>query len=231
MTTLREVKRMLTPLLARHADLALVGRWLVMTPVRHHLRAVLVDRTGSADLMNPRWLVYGLYDPRLVPFLNWGQLIYRPERGGRLWKTHDRDVSRDLCEEIERVALPILRPIESLGSFVAMIRKGVLQADGKTLSWALHHPDDKLYVAVALGDIVEARRLCKTYFDRERKPMPKDADVTVRKLVGIERIKRLLADDDRAGLATALHEWEAETIRNMKLEAYWQPSPFPIERA
>ncbi len=231
MTTLREVKRMLRPLMEQHANLALAGRWLVVTPVRHHLRAVLIDRTSSADLMNPRWLIYGLYDPRLQPFLNWGELIYRSARDRPLWKINDPDVSNDLCREIERIALPVLRELETFESFVDTIRRGLLQSDGKTLSWVLHHPDDKLFLAVALGDLDEARRLCRNYFDKERKPSPKDADVTVRERAGIERIKRLLADDDRSGLATALHEWEAETIRNMKLEAYWQPSPFPIERA
>jgi hypothetical protein len=41
MTTVRQVKKLLTPLAARHDDLELVGRWLYLKPVRHLLRGLV----------------------------------------------------------------------------------------------------------------------------------------------------------------------------------------------
>jgi hypothetical protein len=38
-----------------------------------------------------------------------------------------------------------------------------------------------------------------------------------------------LAEDDRAGLARLLHEWEAYTVKNFKIEQLWEPTPFPLE--
>jgi hypothetical protein len=34
---------------------------------------------------------------------------------------------------------------------------------------------------------------------------------------------------DRAGLARLLHSWEAETVKNFKIEHLWEPTPFPLE--
>ena len=44
-------------------------------------------------------------------------------------------------------------------------------------------------------------------------------------------IAPLVAARDRAGLAALLHEWEAYSVKLMKLEKLWQPSPFPLELA
>ena len=38
-----------------------------------------------------------------------------------------------------------------------------------------------------------------------------------------------LAEDDRAGLAGLLHEWEVYTVKNFKIEHLWEPTPFPLE--
>jgi hypothetical protein len=40
-----------------------------------------------------------------------------------------------------------------------------------------------------------------------------------------------LAANDRAGLAKLLHEWEALTVKNLRIEHLWQPTAFPLELA
>lgn len=44
MTTAAQVKKVVRPLLDRHADLALVGRYIYVRPVHHFARAILIDR-------------------------------------------------------------------------------------------------------------------------------------------------------------------------------------------
>ena len=39
----------------------------------------------------------------------------------------------------------------------------------------------------------------------------------------------LVAANDRAGLANLLHSYEAQSVKNLKIEKYWQRTPFPIE--
>ncbi len=30
-------------------------------------------------------------------------------------------------------------------------------------------------------------------------------------------------------MAKLLHEWEAQTVRNLKIEHLWEPTPFPLD--
>jgi len=53
MTTVRQVMKLLTPLLKRHDDLYLNDRWLIVKPVRHVLRGILIERTGEAGRFRP----------------------------------------------------------------------------------------------------------------------------------------------------------------------------------
>jgi hypothetical protein len=121
-TSAAQVKRALKPLLDRHQDLALVGRWLIVKPVHHVVRGVLIDQTSSADVFSPRWAVMHLCEVRRSIFLNWGnpdmepQLFRRSKRGQWLWS--DPDVIRDLHETIEQDALPKLRSITTLADLM-----------------------------------------------------------------------------------------------------------------
>ncbi len=227
MTTTRDVKRMLEPMLAEHADLALVGRFLVLKPIRHHLRCVCIYSTSSADVFDVRWFVFNLFHPRLRCHASWGENIGPGRPGG--WLLSSPDIPRHLRETIERKALPILRPIETFEQFVAFIRKGGT-APGRTMPhWKLHAAKDIFVMSLALGDLDTARHLAETRLQNWPKPTAKDADVTINNYHGAMRLMDLLAKNDRAGIAAALHEFEAATTNAHKLEPYWQPTPFPIE--
>lgn len=45
----------------------------------------------------------------------------------------------------------------------------------------------------------------------------------------LKELCRRLAADDRAGLAALLHEWEAQMVKNLKIEHLWQLTPLPLE--
>lgn len=49
MTTAAEVKRLLKPVLAKHDDLVLVGRFLLIKPVWHVARGIYFDQTSRRD--------------------------------------------------------------------------------------------------------------------------------------------------------------------------------------
>ncbi len=42
-------------------------------------------------------------------------------------------------------------------------------------------------------------------------------------------VRPLVHAQDRPAIAAKLHKWEAYSVKQLKLEKYWQPSPFPIE--
>ena len=91
-------------------------------------------------------------------------------------------------------------------------------------------PLEKIIVDVALGHLDAARAIKRDVIDglTEENYCTDDQDrIRLRQL---KELCRRLAADDRAGLAALLHEWEAETARNLKIGQLWQRTPFPLER-
>jgi hypothetical protein len=222
MATIREIKTLLKPLLQRHHDLEIVGRELIVKPVRHHLRTVLIDRTSSANRVSPRWYIHHLFSPRLSPHISWGESL--SGKKGYLWETSDPAMQADLIEQIESVALPILRRIETLDDFTATIME----------RWQGHHliNDDWTRIAIefALGNVDQAREYCTEYVCNFADPGPKAADVWRSKILGTQKLCRLLQAGDVASGVALLHEWERQTVKILKIEHHWQPTPFPVEK-
>jgi hypothetical protein len=224
MTTAAQVKTLVQPLLTRHADLALVGRWLFLKPIHHFARAILIDRTLGPEHFNPRWAVVHLFEWRRFFMLDWGELLYNETstRPG-LWKISDSDIDLALCREIEARALPALRALDSLDKYIDFVSRHYFRH--KLFEW----PKVRIIVEVALGDLDAARTTMDMQLANWSADHPaydqEDRDE-------LERIRALcvrLAADDRAGMASLLHEWEAATAKNLKIGHLWQSTPFPLE--
>lgn len=223
MTTAAQVKKMVRPLLERNGDLALVGRWIYVKPVHHFARAILVDRTSSADHFSPQWAVVHLFRARRFFPLNWGGLL-SDFRQGHWWSVkNDPNVADALVRSIEQQALPWLRTMSTLELYLAFVSQNLFR----------HHLYDKstseIIVHVACGYVNAARKIWekhregwsidKSHYDGEDR-------------AEFQRLRELgacLDADDRAGLAHLLHAWEAETVKNFKIEHLWEPTPFPLE--
>jgi hypothetical protein len=81
-TTAAQIKKMVRPLLERHADLILVGRWIYLKRVHHFARAVLIDRTAYAEEFEPRWAVIHLFQAHTSFTLDWVNLLLTNAHGG-----------------------------------------------------------------------------------------------------------------------------------------------------
>jgi hypothetical protein len=224
MTTAAQVKKLVKPLLERHDDLALVGRWIFVTPVYHFARAILIDRTSDPEKFCPRWATIHLFEPRRSFSLSWGEWLYN-EASARpgSWRITEPNIGSDLIREIEARALPPLRAMKTLDDYLSFVSQHYFR----------HHlydwPQCRIIVEVALGDLDAARATGETSLALWSQPQLETE-------VG-EKYQRLCAlheavvAGDRPTLARVLHEWEALTVRNLKIEHLWQPTPFPLELA
>lgn len=233
MTTAAQVKKLAKPLLAKHPELVLVGRMIVWPPVRHVLRAIYIDRTSSGNQFNPRWAVMHLFDviPR-IHFTHGGDLFKpRPtpwhQKFPTLWWVEDPESPEVLVEAIEASVLPKLAPLGELETYYAHLTS---YRQGQWDSYAYDkRPYARVIVEAARGRLDEVRAIC-----RDELPLwPDDYFGTRSEQIAVmQRTKSicpLAAADDRDGIARLLHEWEAMTVRNLKIEHLWQPTPFPLE--
>ncbi|RAI45792.1 hypothetical protein CH341_01975 [Rhodoplanes roseus] len=127
-----------------------------------------------------------------------------------------------LIEAIDEQALPRLRSVTSIEDYFAFVSGHTFRH--KLFDW----PDVKIIVDVARGDLAAARALRDANIDRWRDNPAHDDESRAR----YRRVRQLCARldaDDRPGLAALLHEWEAITVRNLKIERLWEPTPFPLE--
>lgn len=219
MTTVAQVKQVAQPLLQRNSDLALVGRLIIIKPVHHLLCGVYIDR--SLDPLNfvPTWSVILLSDLQTSFGFLWGERVR-----GRLgtWKITDPDVSPAMCDAIEQEALAPMRSIKTFDDFIDLTSK---------LRFPVRHvdlyPATRVVVDIARGDLVAAETICKYLNTKEGKAeyfyMQEKYDRVMQELCP------LVATKDRAGLAKLLHGYEAQSVKNLKIEKYWEETPFPIE--
>ena len=225
MTTDRQVKAVVRPLLARHSDLFYVRRTLCIRPVRHFARMVLFDACSSADICVPQWILLNTF----LPTVRVASIIGRcsddltpPEPRGGLWCWSDPTMAGALAERVDAFALPLLR---SLDTFERSLWFGI----GHMTQRGTLDPSERVVMDIASGDLDAARRI---WGKVGRSYVPGE----VLRWTGLQprydqycRIGPLLLADDRPALSKLLHEWEAANMRGSPLEPHWEPTPFPLD--
>jgi hypothetical protein len=246
-TTIAQVRQVTGPLLERNADLALVGRLVVIKPVRHLIRGIFFGRGADPVVFQPTWFVNFLFKPDAGVSETWGERLYTKKRikldstkratlaqtrimlaqmrlpvrerrypkswGG--WVAYDPKTATELCDTIERQALPMLRGIQSIDDFIAFT------SDQARFPWTFLGSNyfNEPFVYAARGDFETALAICKKLPTR---------DSTAAQ---INELLPRLADGDRNGVEKLLRDWEASSIERLKLEKFWERAPFPIEAA
>lgn len=227
MTSAKQIKHVFKPLINRHADLTQIGsHWLYISPIRHVALRILIDRTSDKNLCKPQLTMLNTFIPDVQPQTSIGYSIQldRPSLSHQHWYWSDPEMIADLVSAIETEGLPRLRAIDSLEAFWTIY-------DGSDHIFAQQWPEDRMICLIALGDIDAARAICETLEPELRgDSFPNDIWVQNRRRKFLA-VAEPLRVGDRVTLATILHGWEADNIRGTKLEPYWEPTPFPLERS
>ncbi|MFG1461254.1 hypothetical protein V5F77_00010 [Xanthobacter sp. DSM 24535] len=220
MTNVKEVKQLLAPLLDRRHDLALIGRLVVIKPVRHFLRGVFVERTVYARACDPRWLVMKLYRRYDDISLSPAQHLFRKDK--KPWLLDLPDTSEMLCDAVEVQ----IQEMSSRGDDIdTYIDKSTPRSEAYLKYYGAAHALDD----IALGDLDSARDLISTYESAAHVWLPH-----LKRLGLDEKLLALgnkLSLEDRVTLAGLLHEWEAYSVEKLKLGKIWERTPFPLETA
>lgn len=243
MTTITQIKGWTRPLLNADDQLVLVGRNLVLRPVRHLIRGLYIDRTSRR--LQPRLIGYvqPLFDITDVG-------------GGLLWTTHppvyqtDEDEFESHFRATCQDCLDQMKRIETIDDFLAEVDK----TDGRTFGpvpihlYKLRHP----VVLAALGKFQEALSILGPELrDQEltyagmlavaqarlaKKPRNgvahSEVEHAVLMLQWIDALKPLvplLEAGDSAGISRLLRRHEARNAAVWKVAKLWERTSFPFE--
>ena len=196
-----DIKRYLKPLLELRSDLALVDRRLVIRPVRHVLRGVLLQADDKYRFRVWRYIM-PLYadNPQST-----GHDDYIRGAAFATWQPHFQALLIDLLSQL--IFTPLGR-ITTLDDFVAHS-----QSDANNLLSSRDIVREQITALVLGGERDRAAEYAKktgipdfkAHFDR----IVKDIGAT----------------------CAECHAREARTVKALQLEHIWEPSPFPVELA
>lgn len=220
MATAAELRRFFQPLLEQHPDFVRVGRYALITPIRHIVRGIYPMSTSQRDYPRPIWFAGPLFGPDLHINTNAHEWLWPGKP--TLWKFSDPEAPMDLCEQVEAVALPLIRPVNDVETFFHFAMRDNLFF-GAPLYW---NKLNKIVIDAARGDFEAADASAAGFWSAEKYATPTERheyDMVTQRLCPLVKAR------DRVGIARLLHEWEATSAKRFKLEKFWQPSPFPIE--
>jgi hypothetical protein len=197
-----DIKRYLKPLLKQRSDLMVTDRMVLIRPVRHLLRGAFLDRTSDE------------YEFKIWPYM-------KP-----LWSSSwDFDTFGSMHDFLWEVWQPHFEPL-----LVAALQQDVFTPFGKITTHdeiAVALPDDMRFHTARVSALVLAG-------ERER------AEECIRDVENSEHANNFYCQDniksarellarDIKDICTEFHAREAKAVKAMKLEAIWEPSPFPVE--
>lgn len=236
MSTAKQVGDIVRPFLERHSDFVLVGRSVVMKPVRHLMRWFLIDRTSIKGYIQPSWYVSATFGPPPKYLLSVGT---RMARG--VGYVGDPDTRSGLLEEMALVASEILRPANLDGlSALAWKAEPVFGPGATGFCMPLiangRFAEALPYVTQAIErvDFSVQQRLSalKRHSRLDSRPARLDAyslEQSLEAQRSFKTLHALLLSGNPSAIAELLHKWEAAAVRAANVEHLWQPSPFPFE--
>jgi hypothetical protein len=194
-----DVKRYLKALLKERNDLALVGRLLVVRPVRHLLRGAYFESHGR-DQFRVWCHVNPLYAPAATTYGNYWHVA-----GCYTWEPHFEPLLIDaLAEDVFTKVGRVL----TLNDFAAQSFDLTPFLGAQIVSWVLAGDRDR--AAAFVGQIENDESI--------NAPAKELVKRTWGSVSG--DIERICADR---------HIREAAAVKDLQLEHIWEPSPFPVE--
>lgn len=237
MSTQAEIRDILRPYVERHPDLVLIGRAVILRPVRHLMCGYFVDRTSVQHMSRPFWFANLTY--LLIP--NTG-FLWDACDAPRWWDIRAEDFQDRLFARMDLafaelrkftgavdvfdIELLINRDLtpDSLVQGLTRVAKGDLEgAEPFLLSELAYQTRD---LADRLDFIAKYRRKGSKPWQRDMWIYDLRTKVRANNLVLID----LVTKRDRIGAANLLREWERLYLQAWKAEAHWISSPFPFEK-
>ena len=194
-----DIKRYLKPLLKLRSDLVLVGRLLVTCPIRHLLRGAYFDRFSKG-----RFRIWSHVNPLYAPAATtYGDYFHVGDC--EVWQPHFQPLLMDaLTEDV----FGQVGRIGTLNDFADQSFDKTPFLGAKVISLVLAGERER---AVEYVETIERDDNTNSYAKNQLR----------------EQWERVSGNIET--VCAEFHAKEAATIKTLKLERFWEPSPFPCE--
>jgi len=179
------------------------GPLVFLTPVRHFLRGIYFERSVDKKLFYVSYFFMLTCIPTTFIGFNLGKRIRRAE--GQSWSAEDPDLIAKLGVALKQQALPFLSRLNSFRDVVEVAKSFQSSYAQQTRAYALARNGDVGNAVRALDDLLGM-------LDRT---VPSER-------ARAERAEALRADlrEDASRAQLRLDAWEAETLKNLRLEQF-----------
>ncbi len=222
MVTATEIRKLAQPFLRRNPGMVIVGRFVFFKQVGPLLRGIHIYRCGDKRAFVPNWRVDYLFRPINNNDLGLGEEIYpAPEDQ---WYIDNQNIDEKFADRMEEMALPRLdayQTIEQFSNITYHFCGQLISLNKISLR--------KFYVDLALGKFEEADEALD-FFSKQPEYRAKYFHSPEHYDEVMNIVRPMVHANDKAGIAARLHEWEAYSVKQLKLEKFWQKTPFPIEQ-
>lgn len=220
MTTIRQINKLVAPLITPTSALAQTAEALILQPVHHVINRLVIWRTSGADHFEVHWHCCPAFAEKFTT--EWGVTFLQAPH--HLWFWSTPGVHEIFIARVNDDILPRMRAAQTMDGFVQHV-----SGPEFSTSRLVDHVDTDIRIDIARGDLNTARMKCRALHERcARDPESYWGRIWRRTT---DRAGPLLEAGDRPALVALLHEWERELTTRLDLEAYYEPTPFSLELA
>lgn len=215
MTTEKQIRSLLAPLVERHDDMRYVRRQAFISPIGHIFKGLILDASQDKRKFYAMWFLIPLLKPATQ-----GSLEYCG-RFGHSWSIDEPGIDARLFANIEFEHLSDLRKVD-LATLLATVKRKSTWIEDKSF---FDSTNQAAWVHAANGDFDDASAICQrceTAWPRLKESPQRD---TVEPI--LMRLWPPLKLGDKAAVAAVLHEVEREMVFRRRIEEYWEKTPFP----
>lgn len=220
MTTIRQINKLVAPLLSPASPLTQKAEALILRPVRHVINRLVVWRTGDADHFRVTWDCCPAFAESFTT--EWDTTFLPAPR--QLWRWSTPGIHERFIACVNQEILPRMQAAGTLDGFLQLVAEPDFEARR-----LVNHVDTDIRIDIARGDLGTALVKCRSL--QQRCALGPDSHWGRIWRRTTEPAGPLLEAGDRQGLITLLHEWEGELIARKDLDAIYEPTPFPLELA
>jgi hypothetical protein len=217
MVTQKQRKNLLLPFRQRHPEYVELKSVLFEVPFSHFVKGFCITGQRFAFPTSFACPLYGVWLDNLAVI---NGKSFGPNGGG----------SMNIDEKTAETLLELMENVHRRMSSVKTIEELVEFANDR--AWSdLHSRSGVWFDYAALGRFDEAlasmQNALRSAENSARSGQKEHERVVQIRVRGVELARRLR--DAPASVYDLLHEWEAENVRSIGLEKYWQPALFPGE--